>query len=100
MVVACMNGMAGYMCKRLVRAMCGDFIFYLFQRTGCPELIQERLRAAANAPVDETLYENQIPTGQRHQQQNAEQRFSDNIPLRNEMQKYPLRDTRGRRNTA
>src|SRR3546814_17491154 len=78
MVVACMNGMAGYMCKRLVRAMCGDFIFYLFQRTGCPELIQERLRAAANAPVDETLYENQIPTGQRHQHQNAEQRFSDN----------------------
>src|SRR3546814_10201708 len=49
MVVAYMNGMAGYMCKRLDRAMCGDLIFYLFQRTGCPALIHERLRAAATA---------------------------------------------------
>src|SRR3546814_1460148 len=92
--------MAGYMCKRLVRAMCGDFIFYLFQRTGCPELIQERLRAAANAPVDETLYENQIPIGQRHQYQNTEQRFSDNIALRNEMQHSTLSDIGGRRTRA
>src|SRR3546814_7348043 len=71
--------MAGYMCKRLVRAMCGDFIFYLFQRTGCPELIQERLRAAANAPVDETLYENQIPTGQRHQHQNRSEEHTSEL---------------------
>src|SRR3546814_19288866 len=53
MVVACMDGMAGHMRKRLIRAVRGDFIFDLLQRAGCPALVPKLLRTAAYEPLED-----------------------------------------------
>jgi hypothetical protein len=85
-VVAGMDGMAGHVRERLVGSVGGDLVLYLLQGACAPELVQEAVRAAVRDNVANALHDDEVPAGQRHQQQDDEQTLPYPVALLDEIE--------------